>query len=144
MFVIRWIVGVSCLGISLMLTGCGAASGPKPGAADGAASSGSGAPAATASVSFASDVKPILDKHCADCHLGGASKGGFSMDTREGALAAGRNGARIVEGNGAGSNLILRVAHDPSVKKMPPKGEALSAAEVATLRSWIDQGAKWE
>ena len=71
-------------------------------------------------------------------------KGGFNMDLRENALLAGRKGTRIVEGNGAGSSLVLRVAHDPSVKKMPPKGEALNADEVATLKAWIDQGVKWE
>jgi mono/diheme cytochrome c family protein len=125
-----------------LLAGCGATPSAKPGQSGGV--SDGGAPAAAKTISFAADVKPILDKHCADCHLSGASKGGYSMDTRESTLAPGRNGARIVEGNGAGSNLILRVAHDPSVKKMPPKGDALSAAEVDTLKAWIDQGVKWE
>ncbi|MBM3290731.1 MAG: hypothetical protein FJY92_11320 [Candidatus Hydrogenedentes bacterium] len=101
-------------------------------------------PPAERIVAFAADVKPILDKNCHDCHLGGGKKGGFNMDTRENALLAGRHGPRIVEGDSAESNLILRVAHDPSVRKMPPKGAALSADEVAILRAWIDQGATWE
>ena len=29
------------------------------------------------------------------------------------------------------------------VERMPPKGARLTATEVATLRAWIDQGAKW-
>lgn len=139
---VRWLIAAVCLGVLIILAGCGAAPGPE----QQAAPSGEGAaPASVAkTVSFAADVKPILDKHCANCHLGGVSKGGYNLDTHENAIASGRNGARIVPGNSAGSNLVLRVAHDPSVKKMPPKGEALSADEVATLKAWIDQGANWE
>ena len=137
---VRWLIVAVCLGVPIVLTGCGAA----PSAETAAAGGGDvAAPAATSTtLSFAADMKPILDKHCADCHLGGGSKGGFNMDTHENALASGRNGARIVPGNSAGSNLILRVMHDPRVKKMPPKGEALSAEEAATLKAWVDQGAK--
>ena len=138
MSVMNWFIGVSCVGAVAALAGCSAAPSAQP------AEGGSSAPAAAKTVLFASNVKPILDKHCHDCHRGGGTKGGFNLDTRENALLVGLNGARIVEGNGSGSKLILRVSHDPSVKPMPPKGEALSADEVATLRAWIDQGAKWE
>ena len=134
----RWLVGASCAGAVAIFAGCNAS----PGASGAPAAATP--PAAAITVAFASDVKPILEKHCNKCHLGGGTKGGFSMDTRENALAAGRNGARIVEGDSAGSNLILRVAHDPGVDKMPPKGEALTADEVGVLRAWVDQGAKWE
>jgi hypothetical protein len=132
-------VGASCAAAMAALAGCNAAPGAGP-----AASGADAIPAVSKTVSFASDVKPILELHCRNCHLGGGKKGGFNMDSRENALLAGRNGARIVEGNGAGSSLVLRVAHDPSVKKMPAKGEALNADEVATLKAWIDQGVKWE
>ena len=129
------LIGVFCASGLVILAGCNAAPG----------GGGATVPAAESkTVAFAADVKPILDKHCHDCHLGGGKKGGFNLDTRENALLTGRNGARIEEGNGAGSILVLRVAQDPSVKKMPPKGEALSASEVAVLRAWIDQGVKWE
>lgn len=141
MSAVRVTIEVFSLGALLVLAGCGASPAPNTGAAT---TGGDAASASAAAVSFASDVKPILDKHCKDCHRGGGTKGGFNLDTRENALLAGRNGARIVEGDAAGSNLVLRVAQDPSVKKMPPKGEPLSAGEVATLRAWIDQGVKWE
>jgi uncharacterized membrane protein len=141
---VRWLIVAVCLGVLIILAGCS----PAPSAEQSVVPAGAAVAPADAggakTISFAADVKPILDKHCADCHLGGSSKGGYNLETHENALAAGRNGARIVPGNSAGSNLILRIAHDPSVKKMPPKGEALSADEVATLKAWIDQGAKWE
>lgn len=126
---------------AVAIVGCNAAPSAKPGASG---TDTSAAPATPKTISFASDVKPILEKRCHDCHLGGGSKGGFNMDTRDNALAAGRHGARIVAGDSSASRLILHVAQDPSVKRMPPKGEPLSADEVATLKVWIDQGAKWE
>ena len=139
---VRWLIAAVCLGVLIVLAGCNAAPGPEQQAAPSGESTAAASGAKT--ISFAADVKPILDKHCADCHLGGGSKGGYNLDTHENAIASGRNGARIVPGNSAGSNLILRVAHDPSVKKMPPKGEALTADEVATLKAWVDQGANWD
>ena len=108
-----------------------------------AASGGGDLPATAArTVAFAAAVKPILDKHCANCHLEGNKKGGFSLDTREEGIAAGRHGVRIVAGNSTGSDLIMRVA-STSKGKMPPKGERLTADEVGVLRAWIDQGAQW-
>ena len=131
-----WFIGVSIVA----LAGCGAATSGEQ-APDGV---GAVPPAAAKTVSFAADVKPVLDKNCHDCHLGGGKKGGFNMDTRENAMLPGRNGPRIVEGDGESSSLVQRVAHVPGVKKMPPKGAALSEDDVALLRAWIDQGAKWE
>ena len=113
------------------------------------ASGAAAAPAAAAAesapkISFAADVKPIFDSHCASCHLDGEQKGSYNLDSRESALSEGKNGARIVAGNSAGSNMILRVSGAEGVKKMPPKGEALSPAQIAVLSAWIDQGANWE
>ena len=73
---VRWLIVAVCLGVSIVLAGCGAASSAETAAAGGGDVA---APAATSTtLSFAADMKPILDKHCADCHLGGGSKGGFS------------------------------------------------------------------
>lgn len=99
-------------------------------------------PTAASTVNFASDIKPILDKYCHDCHLNGGTKGGFSLETRESALLEGRHGARIVAGNSAGSDLIKRISSTER-GKMPPKGDRVSAEEIAKLSAWIDQGAQW-
>jgi len=46
----------------------------------------------------------------------------------------------VVPGNGEGSLLYQMVA-GTTEKRMPPKGEPLSAEDVATIKSWIDSGA---
>ncbi|NBU40974.1 MAG: hypothetical protein EBS51_09260, partial [Planctomycetia bacterium] len=43
-------------------------------------------------VDFVHDVVPLLERHCAECHLGDARQGGFSMNTREAILAGGDSG----------------------------------------------------
>jgi mono/diheme cytochrome c family protein len=93
-------------------------------------------------VDFERDVKPIFAKHCASCHGPDKQKSGLRLDRRAGALAGGDSGKVIVPGKAAESRLIQLVASDDPDSQMPPK-KPLSAAEVATLRAWVEQGAKW-
>ena len=96
-----------------------------------------------ASVDFAHEVVPILRKHCSECHTGDKKKGGLSMNTRASLLEGGENGAVISAGQTQKSKLLdAIVSADPDVR-MPPKGDRLSPAEVATLRAWVEQGAVW-
>ena len=96
-----------------------------------------------ASVDFAHEVVPILRKHCSECHTGDKKKGGLSMNTRASLLEGGENGAVISAGQTQKSKLLdAIVSADPDVR-MPPKGDRLSPAEVATLRNWVEQGAVW-
>src|SRR5262245_26464493 len=93
-------------------------------------------------VNFDRDVKPIFAKHCISCHGPDKQKSGLRLDQRAGALAGGDGGVVIVPEKSAVSRLIKLVSEDSDVR-MPPKGARLTAAEIATLRAWIDQGAKW-
>jgi hypothetical protein len=96
-----------------------------------------------APVDFAHEVVPILRKHCSECHTGDKKKGGLSMNTRASLLEGGENGAVVSAGQTQKSKLLdAIVSADPDVR-MPPKGERLSLAEVATLRAWVEQGAVW-
>lgn len=89
---------------------------------------------------FAAAVQPIVAQRCAKCHVE-ESKGQYSLDSLESALAGGKNGAAVVvPGNGEGSLLYQMVA-GTAEKRMPPKGEPLSAEDVATIKRWIDSGA---
>lgn len=95
-------------------------------------------------VHFGRDVKPILAHACFACHAKGQAKGGLSLDSRERVLKGGKSGPALRPGKSGESELIRRVvSHDPRTV-MPPAGRPLSAEQVAVLRAWIDQGAKWE
>lgn len=96
-----------------------------------------------APVDFAHEVVPILRKHCVECHAGDKKKGGLSMNTRASLLEGGENGAVLTAGQAQKGKLLEAiVSADPDLR-MPPKGDRLTPAEVATLRAWVEQGAVW-
>ncbi len=95
-------------------------------------------------VDFLRDVQPIFAKHCVSCHGPEKQKSEYRLDVKRIALAGGESGHQaIVPGKSAASPLIKFVSGADPDTKMPPKGEPLSAKEVAMLRAWIDQGAVW-
>ena len=94
-------------------------------------------------VSFQRDIEPILRTRCLACHGPAQQMSGLRLDAREAALRGGYSGAVIVPGNSAASKLIHRVAGLHGLMVMPPAGPRLSAADIALLRAWIDQGAEW-
>lgn len=102
-------------------------------------------PAASRSVDFARDIKPILQKNCYGCHGMDKDKGGLSLATRARAMDGGDDGKIIVPGKSVLSPIIARIAALDEDTAMPPedKGERLSAEQVGLVRAWIDQGAKW-
>jgi mono/diheme cytochrome c family protein len=95
-------------------------------------------------VDFERDVQPLFEKHCLKCHGPEKQKGGWRADVREVALKGGDNFApNVVAGRSADSPLIHFVSGlDPDMK-MPAKNDPLTVEQIAVLRAWIDQGAKW-
>ncbi len=98
-----------------------------------------GAPA----VDFVADVQPILAKACYGCHGPEKQRSDYRLDVRSEAFDGGELFApNIVPGDAAGSHLLEFVAEGGALE-MPPEGPRLSAEEIATIRTWIEQGAKW-
>ncbi len=109
------------------------------------------APAAVVAVDYNWDVRPILSEYCFRCHGPDekARRGGLRLDTAEGAYAALRGSAprhAIVPGDPEGSELVRRIESDTPALRMPPAStnKAPSAEQVATLRRWISQGARYK
>jgi hypothetical protein len=102
-------------------------------------------PANARPVDFIGDIKPLLEGACLKCHDAEKAKGKLSLDTHEHALKGGENGPDIIPGNSAKSPLVHFTARLVVDSEMPPlgKGEPLTADQVALLRAWIDQGARW-
>ncbi len=100
--------------------------------------------AAADPIDFVRDVRPIFEQHCDSCHGASKQKSGFRLDVKSVAFQGGDAYApNILPGKSADSSL-LRFVSDPNADvRMPPEGPRLSAAEIETLRRWIDQGAAW-
>ena len=99
---------------------------------------------AVAAPDFVRDVRPIFEAHCIKCHGPEKQKSGYRLDVKAIALNGGDSGTpNIVPGLGATSPLVKFIAGEVEDMRMPPKGEALAPAEIATLKAWIDSGAAW-
>lgn len=96
-------------------------------------------------VTYASDVAPIVQQHCLECHVAGqdgAEKSGYLMDSYEAVMKGTRFGPVIVPESSESSSLYLLVAGkaDPSIQ-MPHGKASLSTEQITTIRLWIDKGA---
>jgi hypothetical protein len=91
---------------------------------------------------FEKRIRPLLVKHCYECHAAGAKKirGELWLDSRAGVLKGGQSGPVLVAGKPEQSLLIRAVHHAEKDLRMPPK-EKLSAAEIADLEAWVKMGA---
>jgi mono/diheme cytochrome c family protein len=98
---------------------------------------------ATHKVDFLREIEPIFVRACHRCHGPEKQESGLRLDERQSVMDGGDNGPILESGNGAESELVLRVASSEPSRVMPPKGPRLSRREVGLIRAWIDQGADW-
>jgi hypothetical protein len=95
-------------------------------------------------VDFATQIRPIFEKHCTECHGEKKQKAGLRLDIKAAALKGGDNhGISIVPGNPGASPLLELVQTKDKDERMPPKGKGLSPAETAILETWVKEGAVW-
>ena len=94
-------------------------------------------------VDFKSQVRPILESACLNCHNEESAEGDLRLDTLEAMLAGGDSGPVVVPGKPNQSPLftttLLPADHD---ELMPPE-LPLAKAQAFVLRDWIAAGAKW-
>src|SRR5260370_4320526 len=99
-------------------------------------------------VDFNRDVRPILSDNCFACHGPDDKRrmANLRLDTEDG-LFADRGAYRIVApGDPAKSRLLALISAPTPATRMPPRHAVttLTEAQIATVRKWIEQGAKWE
>ncbi|MBL8801432.1 MAG: DUF1553 domain-containing protein [Planctomycetes bacterium] len=99
-------------------------------------------------VSYLREVRPILAQYCFECHGPDEAtrEEDLRLDLREHAFEARGSKAVIAAGAPERSLAWLRMTSDNPSKRMPPAEQAKqpSAAEIETVRLWIEQGANWE
>jgi hypothetical protein len=100
------------------------------------------------SLEFNRDIRPILADHCFACHGPdpGQRKADLRLDTEEGAFAD-RGGYTVLQrGKPDASELIKRISSAGKKGQMPPpkSPKQLSAAHIAILRQWVEEGANYQ
>ncbi len=100
-------------------------------------------PPAVAPTAGATSGPAFLASHCEKCHGAQKQKGKLRVDSLAALLKGGTNGVALVPGNPNQSSIIKRVRLALSDEEhMPPRKEPQpSAAEIASLASWIRAGA---
>lgn len=101
--------------------------------------------------SFDQEVMPLLDRHCAVCHMGDGAQGEFSFypsphQAMVGVKSVQSPLALIEAGSAEASYLYLKMVGSQqtvngSGASMPYQRELLSETELAIVRRWIDEGA---
>jgi hypothetical protein len=99
-------------------------------------------------VDFNREVRPILAGKCFQCHGHdeAARKAKLRLDVRDVAIKPLEKGEiAIVPGKADHSELIKRITTDDDDDIMPPSKNSapLTAAQIATLKKWINQGAPY-
>jgi len=98
--------------------------------------------AATDEVSYARQVRPILQANCLGCHQPAKRSGRYLMTEHESLLAGGESGMAAIEpGEPDSSYLIELITPEGGTAEMPPEGDPLSETQIETIRRWIEQGA---
>ena len=101
-------------------------------------------PAAPAEISYFKQVLPIFRaKNCTGCHQPAKRGGEYVMTEFAALLKGGETGeAAIVPGQPAKSQLLAQITPKDGKADMPKEGPPLTDAEVALVKTWIEQGAK--
>lgn len=87
--------------------------------------------------SFSKEVAPIFQRHCVGCHKEGKAKGKFRLDTYEELM-------KDLEPGDLESELFFRITTDDKEERMPAEADPLPNAEIALVRKWISEGARYD
>ena len=104
--------------------------------------------AASAGIDFNRDIRPILSNSCIACHGPDEAelKADLRLDSHDGATRDLGGYSAIVPGKIEESELIARIIEEDDNERMPPKGKGsrLTGTEIALLKQWIKEGAKFD
>lgn len=100
-------------------------------------------PTGTETVSFTSDIAPFMVNLCLNCHSGNDPRSGFSLETFEKLMRGGKSGRVVLPGNTKDSRLWHLVGEQDPIK-MPPAQALITRTNHRNLRTWIEEGAKFD
>ncbi len=91
---------------------------------------------------FAAHVRPIFEDRCLQCHGPLRQRGRLRLDQAEGLFGSQEREGVVVAGSPETSELVRRITlpadHDD---RMPGRGDPLTQEQIATIITWIAQGA---
>jgi len=83
----------------------------------------------TSTISYKTDIQPIMNTYCTSCHQPGNAKGGYELSTYSGVTS--------------NTNKVLAsMLHNSGSEPMPDNGDQLSDDLLKKMYCWVNQGAK--
>jgi mono/diheme cytochrome c family protein len=100
-------------------------------------------PTGSEKVSFTNDIAPFMVNLCLNCHSGNNPRGGYSIETFEKLMRGGKSGRVVLPGNTTDSRMWHLVGLQDPIKM--PQGQArITPTNHANLKTWIEEGAKFD
>ncbi|MBM4110631.1 MAG: hypothetical protein FJ254_04625 [Phycisphaerae bacterium] len=96
-------------------------------------------------VDFSTQILPIFESRCFECHGNGKHKGGLAMDSAASMTKVRDDGVAMKLGDPDGSMIVQRIMlpmSDPDA--MPPEGDRVPEDERALISLWIEEGGAME
>jgi hypothetical protein len=87
----------------------------------------------TVNVSFAKQIKPLIDAQCVGCHNTASPEAGVSLSTHAEILVFAKTGQLY--------GVLARIPPFTQAQFMPPGAPKWENCNLAKLKSWIDKGA---
>lgn len=98
-----------------------------------------------APVSFSKDIAPILIKSCQACHGTADPKGGYQVVNFTAVMKEGDSAAAPATPMKLDDSEIFRlVSSEDKDERMPKDGDPLPPEQVALIKRWIEEGAKFD
>jgi hypothetical protein len=104
-----------------------------------------GVSAASAQIDYATQIQPLFDAHCKNCHV--PARSGWDVTNYTTVIAS--TGVEyaskvILPGNSAGSPITNKISAAVPLHgaRMPRGGPYLSDSDIVIIKNWIDEGAK--
>jgi len=83
----------------------------------------------TSTISYKTDIQPIMNSYCTSCHQPSNAKGGYALSTYSGVTS--------------NTNKVLAsMLHNSGSEPMPDNGDQLSDDLLKKMYCWVNQGAK--
>jgi len=96
-------------------------------------------PASATDVSFSNDIAPWMLEQCSRCHIN-AERGGFSLATYNALMKGSKGGTVVFPGDPVASRLVESI----ETGDMPRNGSPVSPENLAKLKRWVKDGAKFD
>lgn len=104
---------------------------------------GGGTPGANKGISFESQIAPILNEKCSNCHGAQRASANLNLSTFADMRKGGRSGLLLVPGNPRASLMALKLIA-PDNQRMPKNAPALEQNQIELIAKWIQEGARFD